>query len=103
MNRRFSIIALGVLTLSLSFFAQQAAAGLIRSAKRELGTGTEKIASGAVSCGAAAAEGVSTAGKATKGALATGVSTVGNGAKAVPQAVVNGTKGLAKKVGRAIW
>ena len=103
MNRRLSIIAIGVLTLSLSFFAQQAAAGLIRSAKRGVGKGTEKIASGAVTCGAAAADGVSTAGKATKGALATGLGTVGSGAKAAPQAVAEGTKKLAKKVGRAIW
>ena len=103
MNRRFSMIALGVLTLTFSFFAQPAAAGLIRSAKRGVGKGTEKIASGAVTCGAAAVDGVSAAGKATKGAAETGLGAVGSGAKAATEAVANGTKKLAKTVARAIW
>ena len=101
MKRRLWVIALSA--LALSFFAQEAGAGLIRSAKRGVGKGTEKITSAALTTGAAAVGGVSAAGKATKGALETSASTVGNTAKAVPAAVAHGTKKLAKKVGRLIW
>jgi hypothetical protein len=116
---RTPLIVLTVLTLTR--FALEAQAGLIRSTGNEISKGSARVVSAAASGGAAAVGGVAAAGTATGsvvkagaadaaavGAAAgsaakTGTVDVARGARATPGAVGRATRTAARGIWKAIW
>ena len=100
---RFRILAVFLGALILSWAAQDAQAGAIRYAGKQIGKGTVVVAQTTADAAQATGSGVATAGKATGGVVKTGAVAVGSGAKATPGLVVRGTKALGKGIAKAIW
>jgi len=103
---------LAILLATVGFFwvAQDAHAGAIRYAGKQLGKGTVAVAQTTSDAAESAGGSVATAGKATGGALKTGTVAVGKGAKATPGLVAQGTTSIAKAtasvakgLAKAIW
>jgi hypothetical protein len=104
------MLAILVATVGFFWLAQDARAGAIRYAGKQLGKGTVAVAQTTSNAAQAAGGGVATAGKATGGALKTGTVAVGKGAKATPGLVAQGTTSMAKAtasvakgLAKAIW
>jgi hypothetical protein len=100
---RFRILAVFLGALILFWAAQDAQAGAIRYAGKQIGKGTVVVAQTTADAAQTAGSGVATAGKATGGVVKTGAVAVGSGAKAAPGLVARGAKGLGKGIAKAIW
>lgn len=100
---RLRILAVLFGALVLSWAVQDAQAGAIRYAGKQIGKGTVAVAQTTADVAGAAGSGVATVGKATGGAAKTGVVAVGSGAKATPGLVARGTKAVGKGIAKAIW
>ena len=100
---RLRILAVLFGALVLSWAVQDAQAGAIRYAGKQIGKGTVAVAHTTANVAGAAGSGVATVGKATGGAAKTGVVAVGSGAKATPGLVARGTKAVGKGIAKAIW
>jgi hypothetical protein len=99
-----------VATAGFFWLAQNARAGAIRYAGKQIGKGTVVVAQTTSDAAQAAGGSVATAGKATGGALKTGTVAVGKGAKATPglvaqgtASIARGTASVAKSLAKAIW
>jgi hypothetical protein len=107
---RLRVLALLLAAVGFFWLAQDAHAGAIRYAGKQIGKGTVAVAQTTSDAAQSAGGGVATAGKATGGALKTGTVAVGKGAKATPGLLTQGTasvaKGaasVAKGLAKAIW
>ena len=89
--------------LVLSWAAQDAQAGAIRYAGKQIAKGSVVVAQTTADAAQATGSGVATVGKATGGAAKTGVMAVGSGAKATPSLVGRGAKAVGKGIAKAIW
>ena len=100
---QFKILAAFLGALILSWAPQDAQAGAIRYAGKQIGRGTVAVAQTTADAAQATGSGVAMAGKATGGVVKTGAAAVGNGTKATPGLVARGTKAVGKGIAKAIW
>lgn len=107
---RLRVLVILLATVAFFWVAQDARAGAIRYAGKQIGKGTVAVAQTTSDAAQAAGGGVATAGKATGGALKTGAVAVGKGAKATPGVIAQGTASVAKgtasaaqRLAKAIW
>ncbi len=100
---RFRILAVFLGALILPWAAQDAQAGALRYAGKQIGKGSVAVAQTTANAAQATGSGVATAGKATGGAVKTSAVAVGSGAKATPGLVARGTKAVGKGIAKAIW
>ncbi len=100
---RLRILVIVLSVCGLTWLAQDAQAGAIRTAGKGIAKGSTQVASAAASGGQAAASGVAAAGVATGSAVKTGAVGVAKGAKATPVLVGHGAKVAGKKIAKAIW